>query len=289
MREVKTKIKKIKAAFPLQGQPSSYIPNSSTFPALRDRGYTQCTTAPLCCCFLLTVLVCYSLDSQWTTACSVNSQMSQCRVLHPRACKESPALVPRVAPSFFTGLGVHSTAPHSIFHLPLLPECWFCLFFNMLPQRHHHLSHKAVSGPAAPRCQSIVMNTSSFCLFIFFHFPFLSPLSFYFPIFCLGFLSFFLILLPVSSYFLSRPPHLHPVTSCSDKRIFLLKHKCKRILNLFYEARTTEIPKFNFSFVHFYSKPKKMHYILCLLIHQSSGKSPVSLFLLSSFQLGHNF
>lgn len=78
--------------------------------------------------------------------------------------------------------------PHSIFYPPLLPECWFCLFLNMLPQRHRYLSQKVVSGPAAPHCQSIVMNTSSFCLFIFFYFPFLSPLSFYFPIFYLCFL-----------------------------------------------------------------------------------------------------
>lgn len=122
------------------------------------------------------------------------------------ACKGSSALMPRVPlsflPSFFSGLGVHTTAPHTVFYPPLLPECWFCLFLNMLLQRHHHLSLKAVPGPAAPHCQSIVMNTSSFCLFIFFYFPFLSPLSFYFPIFCLFFLSllqvFSLSLLPSS-------------------------------------------------------------------------------------------
>lgn len=198
------------------------------------------------------------------------------------ACKGSSALVPRVPlsflPSFFSGLGVHTTVPHSVFHPPLLPECWFCLFLNTLLQRYHHyLSLKAVSGPAAPSCQSIVTNTSSFCLFIFFYFPFLSPLSFYFPIFCLCFLSLLSSLLFSQCFlFLSCPPHPHPITSCSDKRtIFLLKQKYEIILNLFYEARTIEISKFNFSFVRFYSKPKKVHF-LCLMpfFHQSSGKSP---------------
>lgn len=140
-------------------------------------------------------------------------EISKCGVLHwlqrryllwcgpPQPARDPLLWCPEcLLPSFFSGLGVHTTVPHSLFYPPLLPECWFCLFLNLLPQRHHYLSHKAVSGPAASFCLfssislSSLLYPSTFPSSVFasylFSLPYSSPSVF----------SLFLLPSPPSSY-----------------------------------------------------------------------------------------
>lgn len=248
---------------------STFLFHSPFFYLSHTELHTQSTTAPLCYFFLLTVFVCSSLDALWATPPSGNSQMSvSCSPLAAvqipalvwlsTACKRSSALVHSVPPSF---LLLWPWCSHHCSTLCFLPSS--SAWVLVLPFLKCY--SRGTTVPASRLCPAPQPEHCHEHLFILcFHlrlFPF--PLSFIFWLSHLLSLlpissSLFFILLSVSSLFLSCPPHLHPITSCSDKRIiFLLKQKYKRILNLFYEARTVEIPTFNFSFVHFYSKPKE--------------------------------
>lgn len=57
----------------------------------------------------------------------------------PEAAGWLSALAPgEPLPSLLSALGVHTTVSDSLFHPPLLPECCFRPFSDMLPQRHCH-------------------------------------------------------------------------------------------------------------------------------------------------------
>lgn len=208
----------LKNSFPLslwsQDQPFSFIPHSSTFPTLSCTLSLQlllsATSSSSPFLSAPAWMLCGQLLLQETAKCQCRVLLwLQCRYL-PWCGSPQPARDPllwcteSLLPSFFSGLGVHTTVPLSVFYPPLLPECWFCLFLNVTPEAP--LSQP--QGYVQPRSRSIVMNTSSFCVFIFVYFPFLSPLSSDFPIFCLCFLSLLLSSLFFSQCLLSFSPAL---------------------------------------------------------------------------------